>query len=268
MTKLTGEQLESACELIETRRRDQNRGTDEVPSIIAELLKDRRLAALTDAASLLAAYRAWKRKQRVLEDHGDAVEESTDPDAFDLTAATELSGDPGPAVQAVIGKLLEYLGHSMVKQSSTLRASQRRLEPGETARAEKGFGEITLPNGERIQWLAAAVIIERNGVPVKCLPECRYRGVRTWRGKRVVEFGRIVLDGSEADLKRMMSSFGALLYLYNGPGAMSSARKLAAALGITVANVSHHARRLAGKNIKAGGHFRFPSLRNVEALGA
>lgn len=264
--KLSGDQLESCCLLVETRRIDR----EQEISVVIDDLCSNELADYICREQLLPAYQKWKRKQRLIEDHGDDTGAATDPDELEAPAAAPPE-DGGDVVKEVIGKLLTYMGQSMLREKYVWKKSEVRLRAGESIERITGPGEITLPDGKRVEWLISALLIQRGGVTVRALAECRWRARHSRGGHVTIHFQRLTCKASEANMKALASSVGALQYLYFGerqfPGhKMTSARRLAAALGITVANLSHHMRNMAGKAMAPGGQARFAPLRSQETL--
>ncbi len=265
MSTLSGEQLEAACELVETMRMDRE---TEAAEIIAELCAAKLKAVIT-SAELTPAYNKWKRRQRIVEDHGDETGAATDPDT--LEAPEPVAPDAGCAVQEIIGKLLTYMGQSMLREKYVWKSSEIRLREGETILKRNTPGCITLPCGTFVEWIICAILIQKDGVAVRALPECRYRSRLTRGGRETISYDRMTCVESAANMKALASSVGALQYLYCGgksfPGhQLTSARRLAAALGVTVANISHHMRNMAGKAVAPGGHARFAVLKKTDTL--
>ena len=242
MTGLTGEQIESLCEIVEHERRET---AAPAPAIVERLAAHPELSGRISREGLDAAYRKWKRHQRVIEDLGE--KDACGDAGIESVPAPEAQPSPESAIHGVLGALMAYLGQSVLRAKYSFRRSEYRLRDSESAVGVDGPGEVEVPGG-RVQWVISAVVVERDGAAVRAMPECRLRAVSVRGGSRVAVFNRIVVSGTEANLKGIASSFGAMLFLYKGPGHETGLRRLAASLGmVTAANLSHHARRMAAQ---------------------
>lgn len=251
MEPLSDLEIESACEILDRRREESPGGLSDLPSIVAALTA--HLGGRITPTSLTAEYRRWKRAERMSREYG-SVEDEHGGDMDSVPVEDQM--DEGSVVSMVIGRLIDYIGEERLTQARLVTTrSMRRLRPGQTARGARG------PGSEMgIAWLTCAVIIESTSGAEAVLPECRFHCLIRHRFGPAVSFfrQRLDIDAAESTAKRVMSKLTAIRALYSHS---RSASDFAAAIGVTRANISHHARKFAEKALEADPRARLSGVR-------
>lgn len=266
----------AAAELVETRSGDSGTAPEVVVAGLCSVGGE--LYGSCEGWALLSWYRRWKRDKTRAATWNQSREVPVDPASMELVAGAAAE-DEGPGGGGVAGRsnadvaagLLRLMDGRLLRAPVEFRETQAALAPGDTVCVAQGPGRVQCADGRWVEWMAGAVILRApDGVARRVFAECVLVGRRAPGDcpHGTVRMRRMVVKEGAVDAGGMLQAVGTLLLMFKGDAAgMTSHAEVARATGMTRANGSAKARRIAAEVVKAGNKPSFAVLRSRETVG-